>query len=450
MGSIASRFIFVSSGLTALFGNGFVWADVPIITLREQFQLAREFDPQYVNARLSQEATEQGLIGSRAGLLPQVTLSASSSRSDRKEETSSFFGPIEVDRKINSRIAQVQARQPIYRRRALMDVEQSQAELESARSALLAAEQELLVRLLTAWLDILSAREQIQIQNRLVAATREAFTEIESKRKSGESTIQESQIFRARMITAEAALADARAQLDIAEQNLKNIAGPRSDVPNSASLLSLNRLKIEVRDPSSISELIVRNNHEIVSAFFQEEAARYEREKVSSDRYPTLDAYAVLSKGDNDAVSSIKDERRVGLQFSLPLDTSGALGAAVSEADANYRKAQTRTRAINLRVGSDALSANSRLRALAHRLSAAQQSVDAYQIMVKAMEMGVKSGVNTRAEVSSALQELAAAQRQIVTLSVDYLNAWLIIEKSIAAMSLEKLEQLEFLSKLER
>jgi outer membrane protein, protease secretion system len=419
-----------------------------VVSIRAQLELAREFDPQYASAIATQEAAEQGLLGARAGLRPQVTFSASAFRSNRKEETNSFTGPVEVDRRINSHIAQVQARQPIYRKRAEMDIEQSQAELEGARELLQAADQDLQSRLLVAWVEILSLREQIQAQSRAVDASKESLLEVDRRQRSGESTLQDVEIAQARFMQAQALLEDGQAQLEIANQKLRSVAGPRAAVPDGALLQGLNRFPVQMRSAQDLIELISKSNFEVRGVRFQEDAARFEREKARSDKYPTVDAYALASKGDNDAVSSVKDEQRIGIQLSVPLYTSGAIEAAIAEADANYRRAQARTRAVTLRVEADALSANARLQALLKRVSATQRSVQAAQLMVRAMEMGVRSGVSSRAEVASAMQELANAQRQLAQLRLDLLNAWLTVEKSVSGLNPEQLERFENFAKL--
>ncbi len=419
-----------------------------VSSLREQFELAREFYPEYLAAVASQEAAEQAVLSARAGLGPQVTFSASTFRSERKEETGSIFGPIEVERRINSHIAQVQARQPIYRRRADMQIEQAQAELDAARELVSAAEQDLQARLLAAWLEVLGLREQILVQSRAVEASKESFLEADRRQRSGEAALQDVDIAQARLMQAQALLEDAQAQLDIANQKLTNIAGPRAIVPEGALLQGLSRLSVRSRSSQDLTDLILKNNFEVRGVRFQEEAARFEIEKARSDKYPTVDAYALASKGDNDAVSSVKDEQRFGLQLSVPLYTSGAINAAVAQADANYRRAQARTRAIALRVEADALSANARLQALMKRVSATQRSVQAAELMVRAMEMGVRSGVNSRAEVASALQELAGAQRQLAQLRSEYFNAWVTVEKSVSGLGLQQLEQFENFARL--
>jgi outer membrane protein, protease secretion system len=423
-------------------------AQGPVVSIREQLDLAKQFDPDYAAALAVQDVAEQGLLGARAGLGPQVTFSASAFRSNRKEEVGSIAGSIEVDRRINSHIAQVQARQPLYRKRVSMDIEQSQAELEGSRELLQAANQDLQARLLAAWLEVLSIRDQLEVQARAVEASKEALLETDRRQRAGESTLQDVEVNQARLMQAQALLEDGQAQLEIANQRLRTIAGPRASVPETALLQGLSRFAVKPRAAQEVIDLISRNNFELRGARFQEEAARFEREKAKADKYPTLDAYALASKGDNDAVSSIKDEQRVGLQLSVPLYTSGAIDAAVAEADANYRRAQARTRAVMLRIEADALAANARLQALMKRISAAQRSAQASELMVRAMEMGVRSGVSSRAEVASALQELAGAQRQLAQLRSELLNAWIAVEKSVSALSVELIERFESFSKL--
>ena len=412
-------------------------------SIREQLLLARDFDPQYASTVASRSAAEQGLIGARAGLGPRVTLSAGAFRSDRKEETGSSPNTVEVESRINSHITQVQARQPIYRKRSMVEVEQAQVEFEAARDLVLAAEQDLKSRLLAAWLEVLAARDQIEVQAKAVSASLESFLEVGRRKNSGESTVQDVDIAEARLMQSQALLEDAQAKLEIANRSLQAIAGPKARVPEGALLRGLSQFLAPLRAADEVIDLIAKANFEVRGLRFQEDSARFEREKAKSDRYPTVEAYALASRGDNDAVSTIKDEQRIGFQVTVPLYTSGGIDAAVAEADANYRKAQAKTRTFTLQVEADALSANTRLQPLMRRVSATERSVEAAGLMVRAMEMGIRAGLNSRAEAAAAIQELAAAQRQLVQLRLEYLSAWLTVEKSVSALNVERLEQFE-------
>ncbi len=397
-----------------------------LLTLTDQFLAARQFDPQYLGAFAARDAAEQGLAYAESAFGPKVSLSGSAFRTNRVEESTNFLGRrTETNREFNSTNAQIQARQPIYRPRDSVARDQSMAQLESAQSVLQFAEQDLAFRLVGRWIELVAAQETVDLLTSALQASIEVTTEAERRLKAGETSIQEVDLLRARMMQAEAQLIDAKAQQEIAARALKDIAGPRARVPQNLSVKGLNQLPHRLYLEDELISLLEEKNFEIQAARFLEESALLERDKAKSDRKPTLDAYVSASKGENDSVSSVKDENRIGLQLSMPLFTSGALSAVIAQAEANYRKAQAQTKATSLRIRSEALSANVNLASLVTRIAAADRSAKAAELALTAYQKGLKAGVNSRAEVAQAMQDLSSAQRQQILVRKDYGVAWL-------------------------
>ncbi len=397
-----------------------------LLTLTDQFISARQFDPQYLSAFASRDAAEQALAYADSAFGPKVTLSGSTFKTNRVEESTNFLGrKTETNRDFTSSLAQIQARQPIYRPRDIAARDQSFAQLEAAQSVLQFAEQDLAFRLVGRWIELIAAQETVDVLTSAFNAAIEVAAEAERRLKAGETSVQEVDLLRARMMQAEAQLLDAKAQQEIAAQALKDIAGPRARVPQSLSVKGLSSLSSRSYRADELISLLEEKNFEIQASRFLEEAALLERDKAKSDRKPTLDAYVSASKGENDSVSSVKDENRIGLQLSVPLYTSGALSAAIAQAEANYRKAQAQTKATSLRVRSEALAANVNLSSLASHVNAADRSAKAAELALTATQRGLKAGVNSRAEVAQAMQELSSAQRQQILVRKDYGIAWL-------------------------
>jgi outer membrane protein TolC len=305
------------------------------------------------------------------------------------------------------------------------------------------AEQELQFRVTGRWVEVLAARELITIGEAALTASIESLTEIERRFRGGDATVQDVQQARARAIQTEAQLMDAKAQLDIAELNLRETVGPEAAIPLSFSVRGLSALRFVRMSTDVLFGQIEERNYEIISSRFQEEAARLEREKASSDRRPTLDAFVSVMKGNSETLTSIKDENRIGLQLSVPLYTHGAIGAAVAQADANYRKAQAQTRAVMMRLRSEALSANGTLDSLAIRVAAADRAAEAAGITLRAQQQGVKAGVTSRAEVAQATQELLAVRRQQVQVRREFAASWLKLQQILSGFDESTLDHIE-------
>ena len=416
----------------------------PGLSLRTHVQAAREVDPQFLATRASLDAAEQGLALADSARGPRVTFSATTFRTERTEQSRNILGRLtETNNGFSSNNAQIQARQPIYRYRDRVAIDQAGAQLEAARAVSMYAEQELQFRLVSRWVEVLAARELVTVGEAALTAAIESLTEIERRFRGGDATVQDMQQARARAVQTEAQLTDAKAQLDIAELNLRETVGPEAAIPQTFSVKGLAGLAFTRLSTEALFTRIEERNFEIISSRFQEEAARLERDKASSDRRPTLDAFVSVMKGNSETITSIKDENRVGLQLSVPLYTHGAIGASVAQADANYRKAQAQTRAVMMRLRSEALSANGSLESLAIRVAASDRAAEASAITLRAQQQSLKAGVASRAEVAQATQELLSVRRQQIQVRRDFAAAWLKLQQIVSGFDEAALDQIE-------
>lgn len=406
--------------------------------------LAKSLDPNYLAAIAAMEAAEKALDGAEAQLGPKVTLSMSIFKTERLEEVTSFSGQrSDIDRRFESRLNQLQARQPLYRKREFLGVEQAVAQVESARRTLKAAEQDLNLRVVLAWVEILTARANSAAFETSLRAAQDSLTEMGRRYKAGDATIQEVDQEQARVIQAQALIADAAAQQEIADQALRNIVGQSASVPRQLSLISFAPPTGRIDSQAELIELVDGQNQEIAAARFQEEASRLEREKARADHFPTLDAIATASQGRNDTLPSIKNEQRLGVQLSVPIYTYGAITAAVAQADANYRRAQAQTQSTILRVRTDALTAAGNLRAMNLRVEAADRLYQANLLSLKAQRIGLKAGVASRAEVARTMTDVLNSARQRVAVRKDQAIAWVRYVASISHFNEQLLETLQ-------
>jgi len=411
--------------------------------LTRHLEEARSADPGFLAARAAKDAADRALDGSRALLGPKVALSVNITRTERTEEATNFLGQrSEIDRRFGSRLNQLQARQPIFRKRELVGIEQAESQAEASRRSLASADQDLAMRLLLAWTDVLVARSNKITFQGAAQAAQESFAETDRRYKAGDTTIQEVDRDRARLSQAQALIEDAIAQEAIADQVLKTIAGPAATVPAFYSLLAFTPIRTPAYSRDELLRTIETKNQDIAAARYQEYAALLEREKARSDRYPTLDAIASASQGRNDTLPTIKNEQRIGLQLSVPIYTHGAIRAAVDQADANFRRAQAQTQATINKINSDTLAAYGNLAVIQSRISATDQLYQATLLSLRAQQAGFRAGISSRAEIAKTIAELFSVARQRIGIRRDQIAAWAKVQAAIGGFDTELLESL--------
>lgn len=403
-------------------------------TLSVQIQGAKSYDPAFIAAQANVEAARQAAKAAGSSLGPRVSLSISAFRNSRTEESRNVFGQtIEIERDFNTRNAALQARQPLYRKRDSLALVQADVQVMAAEKSLLFAEQDLYLRVASAWIETLSARALEATHNEALGAAKEVSLEVGRLRIGGESTVQDVEQANARVAQARALLQDAGARRSIAERALRYIVGADASIPLQVSMAFFRSLPLAYKTELTLVDRVELANAEIASSRAQEEAARLEFDKARSDRLPTIDAIATASKGENDTLNSVKDEYRIGLQLNVPLYTHGGIDASVAQANANYQKFMAQTNSTRFRVKSEALASLGGLQALEERISAADALTAASSVLLRAQRIGLSAGVATRGEVARSLMDLLAAQRERVLIRKEYAVTWLKLQTSTGA-----------------
>ena len=145
---------------------------------------------------------------------------------------------------------------------------------------------------------------------------------------------------------------------------------------------------------------------------------------MRADRLPTVDLYASVSKGENDTISYIRDESRIGVQLSVPVYTSGSIDAASAQAEAQYRKAQAQTSSLGVRLRAQAISAASKLRTSVVRIDTYRTQVEATALRAEAVRRGFLAGTSTRGDFARAETEYLTARQRRANEMLEFANAW--------------------------
>ncbi|MBK6594264.1 MAG: TolC family protein [Burkholderiales bacterium] len=129
-------------------------------SLSSLLELARRSEPTYLSARTNVQAASARTDQMVGAMLPQVTASADTNTNIRDYETLSATSTTEHGR-YNSNSAQVNFTQPLWRYANVVGWQQAQAVADQAQHQLAGAELELATKLVTAWLDVLAARDGV-------------------------------------------------------------------------------------------------------------------------------------------------------------------------------------------------------------------------------------------------------------------------------------------------
>ena len=128
--------------------------------LLDVYRQARGADAVYASARSAWAAAQEKLPQGRAGLLPSVSVSASTQYNDREIRSRN---PLEgaLTGRFNSNALSLQLNQPVYRKQSLVAYEQAKTQLTQADAQFELAAQDLVLRVAQAYFDILLAQDNV-------------------------------------------------------------------------------------------------------------------------------------------------------------------------------------------------------------------------------------------------------------------------------------------------
>ena len=313
----------------------------------------------------------------------------------------------------------------------------------SAQANLLGAQQNLLLRVATAYFGILSARDQLATNRR----AREAFGTLLDQAKVREriGTSPRSDVAQAQSFydATEQSVLDAQNTLDDAELVMTEIVGPyRSDV---AALMD--DIPLTSPEPASIDawvESAKQDNPAVRAAQLQAEAQERDIAVQRGKGLPTLNlnvstahSWQDLAFGGNQSLDA------VGVSFNWPLFQSGAVSSAVRQSRALYRQAEA--------IYDTAQRDSERLTRAAYRdvvtgiarIRAAKRAVESGREAVEASQRNVEFGTGSVFDLLNAQNNYYAAQRAYSQTRYDYLTALLTLKQQAGRLLEHDLEVID-------
>jgi len=404
----------------------FALASTPTVaqSLLDTYRLARQADPRFRSAQFDSQASGTVVDQARAGFLPTARFEVDTVATRQRILSSKnpIFGAGVTNFPTDSRTLSVT--QPIFRKDVIERFAQAKAVARQAEYALLAAEQDLMLRTTAAYLAVLAGNDSLALAVAERDAIGRALELAREKLKMGLGTITNQHDATARYGVTQAREIESRNKLNDAKQALREITGTvvetfqslRSDFPLMTPEPPVLDKWVEVAHDQNLS---LRARREGV------EVARQEVERQRAGHYPSVNL--VLSHNRRDAGStlfgggSVVETTDLTLRLSVPLYEGGLTSAVTQEAAFRFQKSQEELeqdrRAVERQTRAafeGTLSGASLVRALA-------QSVVSQQSALDAKEQGYKSGLFTLLPVLDAQRDLFIAKRDYAQARYDHL-----------------------------
>lgn len=396
------------------------------IDLIGSYQKAREADPAMRAADEALAAGREKAVQGSALFRPQVSLSASVTQIEDKSSTS---GPLTALAAGSGRAteAALQLKQPVYSAKNTADQQQLQQQSELAAISHRGALQDLLQQVGEVYFDLLLAQENLRVALAEKAAVGLQRDRAQARFEVGRGKVTDLQEAQARYdavltkeVSASSTLALRQAKYEALTGSGETLAGlapgfvPAAPLPDDLAVWQGKAQDHNLRVLAKRHELLIANA----------DLGRYRLEGR-----PTLDLVASVGhKGQSGSLSPLiaPDGSRVaavGLQFSVPLYSGGALNSRERETVAKARQAEQELAAAmrdaRLQVQDSFLAVKTGVA----RVAAVAQQVLSAQTALDATTLGRDVGSRTELDVLDAQQRLYASQLDLAQARRDHLLA---------------------------
>ena len=404
--------------------------------LLDILRAAQDNDPTFAAAKATLAAGQEKLPQGRAGLLPNVALSANTTWNDnditlRSTNTS-------APARYNSHGYMVSLSQPLFRWQNWLSYDQAKIQVAQAELAFAQARQDLILRVAQAYFDVLYASESLAAVRANKTAINQQLASAKQSFEVGTATITDTHEAQARFDLAQAQEIAAESDLEIKQHALQLLIGK---APGS---LAGTRPDLELRppEPRDMATWVAAAEKDALSVQNQQSVlalASREADKQQAGHYPTLDL--VASKGSNSTLGSLQigmmetQVQSIGVQLNLPLYSGGSTSSRQREAVAQRGAAESALEAARRTAAQSARQAYLGVvngLAQVKALKAAQASS---QLALEANKLGYEVGVRINIDVLNAENQVYVTRRDHAKAVLDTLMAQLRLKAASGTLS---------------
>lgn len=402
-------------------------------------------DSKYAAAKAEFEAIGEAVPQARAGYLPVASFDyqRSTVRQDVTQASNPTF-PTGVSIYPN-RSMTLTLTQPVFKPQAWIKMSQAAIAVEQAKLNVIAAEQDLILRVSTAYLNLLAANDGVELARAEREATGKQHELAKTRLQTGLGTITQFHDTEARLSLTEAREIEARSRLDDALLAIKEILGE--------SISGVKGIKVDFDTahpvpaaPAPWVEAALEQNLALQSRNMAAQIAALEISRQRSGHLPTLSLVGTLTNQDTGGSlyggGQRYDTRDIGVRLSIPLTDGGLTSSMVREARAREGKATSEREQEQRRTERLARSAFNGVIASSQTMSALRKSVFAQDSALQARLEGFSSGLYNVVVVMDAYRLYYTAQRDFLQARYDYLINRLKLKQAVGILSRADLEDI--------
>lgn len=417
------------------------------LDLIHAYEAALSNDPTFRAAVKENEAGQSNRVIGRSGLMPKVGLTY-----NQYANNSAISGPIvtngpsqNVNRAYPSDMVQVQLTQPLFNLAALAQMRQGNAQADLSDARFLYNTQDLLVRVLQAYTDVLYAQDNLNYLMSQREAYKEQLKVNQRMFDKGEGTITDALETRASYELAEAQVIEAKDAVENMKRKLEALIGEPLRSHEDVKKLHGN-FRVLPLVPSAFEfwkDTAIANNAELRASNHNIEVARQEYEKQKAAHYPVVSAVLGWNQQKSQNYSALNqnaETSQVGVQMTVPIFSGGETVGRTSQARSTFEKAQADRDTNRERIITELRKQYDLVNSSVLRIEALNRAVSSASELTRAMRKSVQGGQRINLDVLLADKALATSQRDLAQAKYNYMLALLKLKHYAGTLTLEDLE----------
>ncbi len=399
-------------------------------TLEEALTRTYNNNPTLLAARAQLRATDEEVPQALSNWRPTVTLSGDIGR----ERTDSSGSSVEYT---TPKTAKATVSQPIFRGgRTIAAVRRAENKVRAQRARLNSTEQEVLLSAVGAYMDVFRDAAVVGLKVKNEQRLRRQLQAARDRFEVGEVTRTDVSQAEARLARATAERFGAEGDLISSRAVYRNIIGEVIGKPSSPSPLE----GLPANEKEALS-LAGAQNPDVVSADFDEKAARDNINLVGGELLPELSLKGSLSASeDGRSSTSETNSAEIMAELTVPLYQAGSVFSRLREAKQIASQRRLKLDEARRNALEDATSAWESLQTERARVRSFEAEVRANEIALEGVQTEALVGQRTVLDVLDAEQELLDAQVNLVRSRRDETVAGFELKSAIGQLTARSLE----------
>jgi len=410
-------------GVGGLMLSGLAFAG-PQLSLLDIYHQALSNDPVLASATNANHAAQEAIEQAKALYRPNVNFSAGVNAS----QTDVRFIGVSVFRAVGRNNFEgynygVEARQPIYQKDRLVQIDQSKVQVSLADKQLHLSQQDLIVRTTQAYFDVLNAQDRVALIKAQKTAILSQLDQAKANFEVGTATITDVNDAQARFDLILAQEIGAKNDLDIAKHALQAVTGK---MPEELATVRADIKVAQLNQPMQDWQHVAANSN--LNIQIQQDAlkiAEHDVERAQAGHMPILEAVAsytdTYSNGGVNGFGADIRNATVGLQLQIPLYLGGAVLSRQRQAVFNKQRAMDDIELARRQTDLETQRAYLNLNTSIAQVKAFEQALLSNQSLLDSTKLGYEVGVRTSVDVLNAQQQLFSAKRDLLQARYNYL-----------------------------